>query len=156
MKYGVVYNAPFGKLYIEEENNKIVSISFVEPKSFTVADKQSELLQSACRQLTEYFSGERKKFDLPLDAHGSNFRKKVWTALQDVGYGTTASYLDIAAKIGNAKAVRAVGQANHFNPIVIVIPCHRIIGKNGKLVGYGGGAEIKTYLLNLERRYVNA
>lgn len=156
MKYCTVYDAPFGKLYIAAENNKIVTVSFFEPENFRVADNKSPVLQEACRQLAEYFAGKRKKFDLPLAPQGTDFRKNVWAALQDVCYGQTASYAEIAAKIGKPKAVRAVGQANHFNPIVIVIPCHRIIGKNGKLVGYGGGAEIKTFLLDLEKRYTEA
>lgn len=99
----------------------------------------------------EYFNGQRKSFDLPLNPKGTEFQKKVWNALLNIPYGSTCSYKDIAVNIGNEKACRAVGGANNKNPIFIIIPCHRVIGKNGSLVGYGGGLDIKLKLLELEQ-----
>lgn len=112
--------------------------------------KESSLIKNAYRQLVEYFNKQRKTFDLPLAPEGTEFQMKVWKALSDIPYGKTRSYKEIAIAIGNPKAVRAVGMANNKNPIPIIIPCHRVIGSDGKLVGYGGGLEIKEYLLKLE------
>ena len=109
-------------------------------------------LSRRCReQLEEYFAGRRKTFDIPLDPAGTPFQKAVWQALQAIPYGQTCSYADIAAYIGRPKACRAVGMANHRNPVAILIPCHRVIGKNGNLTGYAGGLEIKERLVALER-----
>ena len=102
------------------------------------------------RQLQAYFSGSLRQFDVPLAAAGTDFQKRVWKALGDVPYGETVSYGDIARAIGKPTASRAVGMANGRNPISIIVPCHRIIGSNGKLVGYGGGLDRKTRLLQLE------
>ena len=110
----------------------------------------NEITDEACRQLKAYFEGELREFDLPLAPKGTVFQNQVWRALQQVKYGETASYLDIAKAIGNPKAVRAVGMANGRNPIAIVVPCHRIIGSNKSLTGYAGGLPRKQYLLNLE------
>jgi O-6-methylguanine DNA methyltransferase len=101
--------------------------------------------------LSEYLIGERKSFDLPLNPRGTVFQQQVWKALCDIPYGETRSYKQIAEAIGNPKAVRAVGMANNRNPLLIVIPCHRVIGANGKLVGYGAGIEKKEFLLKLEK-----
>ncbi len=110
------------------------------------------MLARARRQLEEYFAGERRAFDLPLAAAGTDFQQKVWAALLEVPYGATASYGDIARRIGAPSAVRAVGAANGRNPISIVVPCHRVIGSSGSLTGYGGGIERKRFLLALEAR----
>ncbi|MNP45229.1 Methylated-DNA--protein-cysteine methyltransferase [compost metagenome] len=110
-----------------------------------------EALSTASQQLKEYFAGERRQFDLRLDLQGSEFQRKVWNALLTIPYVETASYKDIAEMIGQPKAVRAVGGANNKNPIPIIVPCHRVIGSNGSLVGYGGGLSIKESLLSLER-----
>ncbi|WP_431733585.1 methylated-DNA--[protein]-cysteine S-methyltransferase [Fusobacterium necrophorum] len=115
-------------------------------------EKRTELLEEAERQLQEYFAGRLQHFDLPLHPQGTEFQKKVWKALMSIPYGETRSYGEIAKQIGKEKAVRAVGGANHVNPISIVIPCHRVIGKNGSLTGYGGGLKIKETLLTLERK----
>ncbi|MNI42168.1 Methylated-DNA--protein-cysteine methyltransferase [compost metagenome] len=109
-----------------------------------------EALSAVTVQLEEYFAGKRQQFDLKLDLQGSEFQRKVWNALLTVPYAKTASYKDIAESIGQPKAVRAVGGANNKNPVPIVVPCHRIIGSNGALVGYGGGLSIKEKLLSLE------
>ena len=103
--------------------------------------------------MTEYFEGERKTFETPLTPIGTSFQLEVWQALQTIPYAETASYSDIADKINNPKAVRAVGAANGKNPLSIFIPCHRIVGKNGKLTGYAGGLDNKSTLLNIERKY---
>ncbi len=103
------------------------------------------------RQFAEYCTGKRQKFDLRLDMHGTEFQRQVWRALQRVPYGKTASYLDIANAIKNPKAVRAVGAANGKNPVWVIVPCHRVIGKDGSLIGYGGGLPLKKRLLALEQ-----
>lgn len=101
-------------------------------------------------QLREYFSGERKKFNLPLDLEGTEFQKKVWKELQKISYGKTISYKMLSEKIGNVKAIRAVGKANGENPVAVIVPCHRVIGSNGSLTGYASGLDIKEKLLLLE------
>lgn len=113
-------------------------------------EQTSDTIEAAKSQLNEYFIGERKKFDVPLLTVGSDFQKQVWQALEKIEYGTTASYLDLANSIDNPKAVRAVANANGANALAIMIPCHRIIGKSGELVGFGGGLALKKRLLELE------
>ncbi|MCY9515681.1 methylated-DNA--[protein]-cysteine S-methyltransferase [Paenibacillus apiarius] len=112
--------------------------------------RHPERLQEARRQLEEYFAGKRQTFELSLDLQGTSFQKEVWRALMEIPYGETRSYKQVAEAIGNPKAVRAVGGANNRNPISIVVPCHRVIGANGQLVGYGGGMNKKEILLQLE------
>jgi methylated-DNA-[protein]-cysteine S-methyltransferase len=119
-------------------------------------DPAHPILLAAERQLGEYFSGARTRFDLPLEPRGSEFQKKVWRALREIPFGETRSYLDIASRIGSIKACRAVGAANGKNPLPIVIPCHRVIGKDGTLTGFGGGLETKATLLALEARSTGA
>lgn len=113
--------------------------------------QDSDLLTEACRQLDEYFQGKRKSFNLPIGYAGTPFQESVWKELQNIPYGETRSYEDIAVKLGNPKAVRAVGQANNRNRILLIIPCHRVIHKNGDVSGFACGIEIKKYLLNFER-----
>lgn len=113
-------------------------------------DDAAPAIAAAARQLTEYFAGKRREFDLPLDAHGTPFQKRVWNALRRIPYGETRSYGDIARAAGSPKGARAVGMANHNNPIGIVVPCHRVIASDGSLGGYGGGLELKRRLLELE------
>lgn len=113
-------------------------------------DDRHPLLRRARRQLEEYFASQRREFDLPLAPQGTAFQLAVWRALQEIPYGTTASYAEQAARIGKPEAVRAVGLANGRNPLPIVIPCHRVIGSDGSLTGYGGGLPIKKALLELE------
>ena len=118
----------------------------------TLGERDDEVLAEAVRQLGAYFAGELTIFDLPLaPAVGTPFQRRVWAALTEVGYGETASYGELAAAIGQPTASRAVGMANGRNPLSIVVPCHRVVGSNGKLVGYGGGVERKRFLLDLER-----
>ncbi|AVX30124.1 MULTISPECIES: methylated-DNA--[protein]-cysteine S-methyltransferase [unclassified Carboxydocella] len=115
-----------------------------------VVERNLKVHQQAIEQLGAYFAGELQQFDLPLDVSGSPFQLQVWQELQKIPYGETRTYQEIATNIGKPRAVRAVGQANNRNPIPVIIPCHRVIGKSGALVGYGGGLEVKLYLLGLE------
>lgn len=114
-------------------------------------DPDSELVELVFRQLDEYFAGVRTRFDFPYRMDGTPFQKKVWRALCDIPYGQTRSYKEIAEAVGSPKACRAVGMANHRNPIFIAVPCHRVIGADGSLTGYGGGLDMKQALLELER-----
>lgn len=111
---------------------------------------QSAILERTTRQLDDYFAGRRTGFDLPLDLHGSDFQRAVWHGLCTIPFGETVSYGELARRIGNPKAVRAVGLANGRNPVSIVVPCHRVIGADGSMTGYGGGIERKVFLLALE------
>lgn len=115
-------------------------------------DLQHPILQETVKQLNEYFQGKRQIFDLPLDFEGTEFQHKVWQALLTIPFGETRSYKQIAEQIGNVKAVRAVGATNGKNPISIITPCHRVVGANGKLVGFAGGLENKDILLKIENR----
>lgn len=154
MKYLFYYDSEIGRVCIGEEDNYITNLYFRDEngiKDFEV--KETPLIKEAKRQLDEYFAGDRKEFDLPLKAIGTDFQEKVWKELQEIPYGETKSYGDIAASIGIPKGPRAVGLANNRNPISIFIPCHRVIGKNGKLVGYGGGLDLKEFLLDLEKKH---
>ncbi|MED5516932.1 MAG: methylated-DNA--[protein]-cysteine S-methyltransferase, partial [SAR324 cluster bacterium] len=115
-------------------------------------EKDSNIIQKTRIELDEYIQGNRREFDVPIQMVGSDFQKNVWNTLLKVPYGTTSTYLQLAKDINNKKAVRAVAGANGANPIAIIIPCHRIIGSNGELVGYAGGLTIKKHLLNLEQK----
>lgn len=118
-------------------------------------NKSDSFTDDVFAQLQEYFEGKRTRFDFPYELRGTEFQKKVWNALCEIPYGETRSYKDIAVAIGNPKACRAVGMANNRNPISIVVPCHRVIGSDGKMVGYGGGLDMKEKLLKLESRVVS-
>ena len=138
------------KIICSEEYVLSVSFSDIIKEN----DKGSEVLDKALKQMNEYFSGKRKKFDLPLYFEGTEFQKSVWNELRKIPYGTTVSYKDIAEGINNEKAVRAVGNANNKNKIMIIVPCHRVIGKNGKLVGFAGGLDKKEFLLEHEKKFM--
>lgn len=153
MKQISYYNGPIGTIGIVEEEGFITEVCFEdELQEKKIPEGTSPLLEAACKQLEAYFKGKRKTFDLPLKPQGTPFMQSVWKALETIPYGETRTYKDIAQAVGNAKACRAVGLANNRNPIPIFIPCHRVIGANGKLVGYGGGLHIKVYLLELEKK----
>ena len=177
-----VYDFEIGKLAICEENEKIVRVQFLhnnnevdiklikekknkngvskeivqndniwlDKKSYML--KETDLINNTRKQLDEYFAGNRKQFDIPIKLEGTDFQIKVWKELLKIPYGETCSYLDIAKRIGNPKASRAVGMANNKNKIIIIVPCHRVIGSNKKLVGYACGLEVKEKLLELERK----
>lgn len=153
MKSFYSYNTPIGKLGLSEEDGYITNLYLSEknfPKDVNV--NETEILKTAGNQLDKYFRGELREFDLPLNFKGTDFQKKVWNALCQIPYGKTATYKDIATMVGNPKASRAVGLANNKNPIAIFVPCHRIIGANGSLVGYAGGLDMKRKLLELEQK----
>jgi methylated-DNA-[protein]-cysteine S-methyltransferase len=156
MKKGYYYNTDIGRIGIVEDGEFITHLIFREIDLEDVVIEETSLLKKAFIQLNEYLKGERKEFYLPLKPIGTEFQLKVWNALRKIPYGTTCTYKDIAVMVGNEKACRAVGHANNKNPISIFIPCHRVIGSNGKLVGYGGGLGIKEKLLSLERNYLNS
>ena len=137
-----------GLIEVISDGTAIVRCGFVSEKQKENKDK---LCVDAIQQLEEYLSGKRKVFDLPLKVEGTAFQKKVWKALCSIAYGETRSYKEIAIQIGNERACRAVGMANNKNPIGILIPCHRVIGTNHKLVGYAGGLDKKEFLLTLEK-----
>jgi len=149
------YDYPIGEVGIAEDGGAISHVIFrgdnkKNLKDFAVAE--TPLIKKTAAQLTEYFAGKRTEFDLPLVPSGTEFQRSAWQALLTIPYGKTRSYGEIAAQIGNPKACRAVGMANNRNPIAIIIPCHRVIGSNGSLVGYGGGLDVKRFLLDLENR----
>lgn len=152
MKNIFYYETSIGKVGIAQEDGKITNL-ILGTDLFEEACEliETELLKSAKDQLVEYLEGKRKDFDLPLAPKGTPFMQSVWQGLCNIPYGETKTYKEIAGAIGNEKACRAVGSANNKNPIPIFIPCHRVIGANGKLIGYRGGLEMKTKLLDLEK-----
>lgn len=170
MKNSVYYttmSSPIGPLIIARTDAGICYIGFGDSTKTLVALKlwcqrwlqqdtiifseNDDLLKQAVAELQEYFSGTRKTFTVPIDLHGTPFQIMVWRELLRIPYGETRSYKDIAIAISAPKAVRAIGGANHNNPVSIIVPCHRVIGTNGALVGYGGGLSVKEYLLNHEQ-----
>lgn len=162
--YYHVMKTPLGNLVLSEQSGRLIGTNFGNQPVAGIADaedilemtftrKRTELLKNAEKQLSEYFNGKRQSFDLPLNPMGTDFRRKAWKALQTIPYGRTISYSDQAEKMGGRQYTRAVGQANHHNPIGIIIPCHRVIGKSGKLVGFASGLGNKAWLLDLEARH---
>jgi methylated-DNA-[protein]-cysteine S-methyltransferase len=164
---GFYYQTKMGKLFIAEDGQGITEVSLVkdampcsdaadntigrEPLLSCDMD-ETPLLRQAAKELMEYFEGNREEFTISLHPKGTDFQKKVWEALRAIPYGETRSYQQIAEAIGNNKASRAVGMANHHNPIMCIIPCHRVIGAKGSLVGYAGGLDMKAALLSLEQK----
>lgn len=152
MKNRGYFKSPIGMMCIVEEENFIVGLDFVQDIENIDEDKErNELIERTKRQLKEYFSGRRRDFALPVKLEGTDFQVKVWKALQTIPYGETRSYGEIAKQIGNPKASRAIGNANHNNHLLLLVPCHRVIGAGGSLVGFGAGLDVKKYLLELER-----
>lgn len=143
---------PVGYLELTSDQNFLLSVSFAEIPG-KLSDFQPAILKESIAQITEYFDGKRKEFDLKLQPAGTGFQLKVWEEVKKVTFGKTVSYLDIAIKTGSKNNTRAVGLANGKNPIPIIIPCHRIIGTNGKLTGYAGGLERKKWLLQHELQF---
>lgn len=150
MKYIKQIHTKLGNIAIVEEDNKIITIEIHKKIEEKMVQKETPLLKEIEKQLLEYLEGRRKTFTVPLNPKGTKFMKQVWTALQEIPYGEVRTYGQIAQTVGKPKAARAVGMANHRNPIPIIIPCHRVIGSNGKLVGYALGMEMKEFLLKLE------
>lgn len=145
------YQTPVGDLVIAEDGRAVTAVLFGMDALSQYEVEETPLIRRAKEQLDAYFAGKRKAFDLPLAPRGTAFQQAVWGALREIPYGETRTYGQIAARIGMPGAGRAVGQANHRNPISIMIPCHRVIGTGGRLTGYGGGLEVKEKLLALER-----
>lgn len=149
------YETSIGKIGIADNGTAITNLYFSdEDIERKVHIKETALIKKAAAELHEYLRGTRQLFDLPLAPAGTEFQQAVWRALQEIPYGETRCYQEIAEKINRPKACRAVGLANNKNPIAIIIPCHRVIGKNGQLVGYAGGISMKERLLEIERRRV--
>ena len=164
MESGLCFlDTPIGRVGIAEDGKGISELFFIrqdisadrdEPEAAAFdGARETPLLIKAAGQLREYFDGKRKSFDLPLSYHGTPFQMEDWEALLTIPYGETRSYKQIAEQIGRPRAYRAVGMANHRNPISIIVPCHRVIGHNGSLVGYGGGLAHKAFLLRFEREH---
>lgn len=149
--------SPVGNLKLVANDTALVAVLWENenPKRVRLAELIEQthhpILLETQKQLSEYFAGKRQQFDLPLDFEGTEFQQKVWQALLTIPFGETRSYRDIAEQVGNVKAVRAVGAANGKNPISIIAPCHRVVGANGKLVGFAGGLDNKEILLKLEK-----
>ena len=146
-----IFRTILGNIKIEESSDFITSIQFINEKDVIPSSKETQLVIQAATQLEEYLSGSRKQFDLPLKLIGTEFQKNVWHILQTIPYGECWSEKQVAIALGKPTAARAVGMANNKNPIPIIVPCHRVIGANGDLVGYGGGLVIKAQLLQLEK-----
>ena len=140
-----------GIIGIVENGVAITQIFFGRQIIKGTEEKETALIAKAIKQIKEYLAKERQQFDLPFELAGTSFQKSVWKELLTIPYGKTNSYQEIAVKIGNLKACRAIGMANHKNPIAIVVPCHRVIGVDGSLTGYAGGLAIKKQLLALEK-----
>ena len=146
--------SPIGPLTLVEEDGALAAVRFhpdLPRDAASFALPSTPLLRQAAAELREYFAGQRRQFTVPLAPKGTPFQQKVWKALQEIPYGETRSYKEIAIAVGNEKACRAVGLANNRNPLPIFIPCHRVVGSDGKLVGYAGGLDVKTFLLELEK-----
>lgn len=148
MRYGKYVDIGVGKLYLAEENGAVTQVGGSKEPDDILRD--TGLLCLAQKELFEYFAGKRKKFTIPFYAEGTEFQKKVWKALREIPYGETRSYGEIAKEVGSPKGARAVGMACNRNPVMIFIPCHRVIGANGSLTGFGGGLPMKEFLLKLE------
>jgi len=142
------FESPIGLLEILADDDAIASVLFKEEKSFN--ENPSALTQKCYDQLSEYFSGKRNSFSIPLKPSGTSFQIQVWSELQKIPHNKTISYLELARRLGDEKKIRAAGTANGKNPITIIIPCHRVIGSDGSLVGYGGGLWRKKWLLEFE------
>ncbi len=154
MKYFTVMNSELGKITLQANDVGLLGAWFetqtTQPDGLGTEQPDHKHLLQAVKQLEEYFAGKRTTFDVAIAAEGTDFQKSVWKGLQKIPMGETWSYQDLAEHINNPKAVRAVGLANGKNPISIIVPCHRVIGKNGKLTGYAGGVERKEWLLKHE------
>jgi O-6-methylguanine DNA methyltransferase len=164
--HSLTLSSPLWNLIVLANSTHLLMLEFEESKELkdkiqklqnllweSVESWENSIIRETEKQLGEYFAWARKIFSIPLAPSGTEFQRNAWKALEKIPYGETRNYLEEATMIGNPKAVRAIGWANHNNPIVIIIPCHRVIGKSGKLVGYGGGIDKKKWLLDHEHTY---
>jgi methylated-DNA-[protein]-cysteine S-methyltransferase len=147
-----VIESPVGNLYITGDKYHLYACSFIKPVTL-VPDENSPVLETAAVQMNEYFGGIRKNFDLPLSMSASAFFMKVWMVLRQIEYGHTTTYKEIADLLQLKNGARAVGRAASENPLLLIVPCHRVLGENGSLTGYAGGKEVKRFLLNFEREH---
>lgn len=147
----LLFDTPFGLMGLASEEEAVCRLYLPNSPVPRIACRETPLLTEGRKQLTEYFAGQRREFSLPLVLKGTPFQQQVWDALREIPWGETRTYGQIAAAVGRPKACRAVGMANHCNPIPILIPCHRVVGAMGSLTGYAGGVELKRALLDLER-----
>ncbi|MBF0105554.1 MAG: methylated-DNA--[protein]-cysteine S-methyltransferase [Deltaproteobacteria bacterium] len=152
--YSACYSSPIGMIKITADDTKITELTFVDNDS-GLCEYQTPVIKECIKQLDEYFAGKRKVFTLPLLIEGTAFQKNVWSKLSKIPYGKTLSYADIASKINQPKACRAVGMANNKNKIAIILPCHRVIGRDHSLTGYAGGLWRKEWLLQHEQQGSN-
>ncbi|UCF91476.1 MAG: methylated-DNA--[protein]-cysteine S-methyltransferase [Desulfobacterales bacterium] len=153
------FQSPWGQILVAQNPRGLTAIQFRQGSNVKAPDPRWRFVRKldgdAVAQLQAYFAGERREFDLPLALEGTPFQREVWMALREIPYGATVAYADLARRIGRPHAFRAVGAANGRNPLPIVVPCHRVIGSDGTLTGYGGGLHIKAALLALERKHRN-
>lgn len=147
MQYYYEYNSPIGELYIAQENDAITQVSVELPTDSE--RKLTELIKRTIEELKEYFDAKRRDFDIPINPHGTEFQKKAWDNMRQIPYGHTASYSQIG---GGSRYSRAAGGAANKNKVLIIIPCHRVVGKNGSLTGFALGLDIKEFLLDLEKK----
>ena len=154
MIYKSFYNSPVGLIEIGGTENSITSLYFID-EEFNPEAKSNPYIDKCVEQIDEYFNGERKIFKLDIKAEGTEFQKRVWNELLNIPYGETRSYMEITKTLGDKKAIRAVANANGQNKISIIIPCHRVIGSDGSLTGYGGGLWRKKWLLEHEQKFSN-
>lgn len=157
MKHIYFYDTPVGSLRIMDNGSAITLITFAVEDSLVprkAVEEETPLIAVAAAQLMEYFEGRRREFDFPTEVGGTDFQRRVWQELCRIPYGQTRTYKQVAEAIGCPKGFRAIGMANNRNPIAVVVPCHRVVGSGGKLVGYAGGVDIKERLLQLEAHFV--
>lgn len=162
MRYGQYFETKIGRLYAEEENGFLMGLTSAPaaaepsvPGGQEIILQETPLLRQTREEILEFLAGERTAFDIPVYMEGTDFQKRVWKALTQIPFGETRTYGQIAAAAGSPRSARAVGQACHRNPVMIIVPCHRVIGGNGKLVGFGGGLPLKEALLDLEKARTN-
>ncbi len=147
-----VYETKIGNFKIEYEEGYVTALKKIVGEAEECPGEKNELTEKTYIQLIEYLDGKRKNFDIPFKLKGTDFMKKVWGELCNIPYGETRSYKDVACAIGDQNASRAVGSANNKNPLHLIVPCHRVVGSGGKLVGYAGGLPMKEFLLDMESR----
>jgi len=149
----VHYLSPLGVIQLQEEDGKLIVASFINDSTVTKTETvTSSVLNEAIKQLDEYFAGTRKEFELPLHPSGTEFQQTVWKQLLKIPFAETITYLHMAKRLGNVKSIRAAASANGKNPLAIIIPCHRVVGADGKLTGYAGGLHRKQWLLDHESK----